>query len=311
MFTYPIVNNMRTTSPSYFHVFPFMLLSLVLWGGCATQPNLTDLQKQVQALVLQAEAAQQEEQQTRDRLSAIESQLDEHDFLVGELIKTEEESNLDTRHLLEKLERTSTMLREQIEQTRSSTQRRDRDLSIRVKAIEGRIDNMVHHPRPGPSQVKTPNPTAPSSNQQRKKSMSHTQTQSTPKDLGVENEASAFRSAYKVYLNGNYDRASSEFQRFVKHYPKTALTPQAFYYLGQSLYVQKHYDPAQQALQHVVTNYPNTKLRSQALYKLGQIMIETDQRSKAQDLWNQVIQDYPDSPEASTAKEQLKKAGLS
>jgi TolA-binding protein len=75
--------------------------------------------------------------------------------------------------------------------------------------------------------------------------------------------------------------------------------------------VQKHYDPAQQALQHIVSNYPNTKYRSQALYKLGQIMIETDQRSKAQALWNQVIQDYPDSPDASNAKEQLKKAGLS
>jgi len=287
------------------------LLFLFMLGGCATEPNLTDLQKQVQSLALQQESAKQEEQQTRERLSAIESQLDEHDFLVGELIKTEEEANLDTRHLLEKLERTSSMLREQIEQTRSSTHRRDQDLSIRVKAIEARIDNMVNRPRSGPSQVKIPGPSSPSANQPDKNSPPASRTQTILKESGVENEASAFRSAYKVYLNGNYDRASSEFQRFVKHYPSTALTPQAFYYLGQSLYVQKQYDPAQQALQHVVTNFPNTKYRSQALYKLGQIMIETDKRSKAQELWNQVIQDYPNTPEADTAKEQLKKAGLS
>jgi len=287
------------------------LLILLMWGGCATEPNLADLQKRVQSLTLQQEAVQQEEKQTRERLSAIESQLDEHDFLVGELIKTEEEANLDTRHLLDKLERTSSMLREQIEQTRSSTHRRDQDLSIRVKAIEARIDNMVNRPRSGPSQVKIPGPSSPSANQPEKNSPPASQTRSIPKESGVENEASAFRSAYKVYLNGNYDRASSEFQRFVKHYPSTALTPQAFYYLGQSLYVQKQYDPAQQALQHVVTNFPNTKYRSQALYKLGQIMIETDKRSKAQELWNQVIQDYPNTPEADTAKEQLKKAGLS
>ena len=292
-------------------VHGWALLSLLFWGGCATEPNLTDLRKQVQTLTLQQEAAQKNSEQARDRLSTIESQLDEHDFLVGELIKTEEEANLDTRHLLEKLERTSTMLREQIEQTRSSTQRRDQDLSIRVKAIEARIDNMVHRPRSGSSQIKTPAPSGAAPNQQEKQAPPPSQTQSIPKNLGVENEASAFRSAYKVYLNGNYDRASSEFQRFVKHYPSTALTPQAFYYLGQSHYVQKHYDPAQQALQQVVTKFPNTKYRSQALNKLGQIMIETDQRSKAQALWNQVIQDYPDSPEARTAKEQLKKAGLS
>ncbi|MCA9464152.1 MAG: tol-pal system protein YbgF, partial [Nitrospira sp.] len=127
----------------------------------------------------------------------------------------------------------------------------------------------------------------------------------------TENEASAFRSAYKVYLNGNYDRATVEFQRFVKHYPDTTLTPQAFYYLGESLYLQKQYDPAKQTLEHVVTSYPNNKYRVSALYKLGQLMLETDQRPKAQELWNRVIQEFPESPEATQAKEQLKKSGLS
>ena len=294
---------------TFLHYLP--LVTILMWSGCAAEPNLTELQQQVQTLTLQQEATQKEEQQSRDRLSTIESQLDEHDFLVGELIKTEEEANLDTRHLLEKLERTSSMLREQIEQTRSSTKRRDQDLSIRVKAIEARIDNMVHRPRSGASQIKTPAVSPQQPSQQEKKSAPSSQAPPIPKGSSVENEASAFRSAYKVFLNGNYDRASNEFQRFVKHYPSTALTPQAFYYLGQSHYVQKQYNPAQQALQHVISHFPNTKYRSQALYKLGQIMIETDKRAHAQKLWNQVIHDYPESPEATTAKEQLKKAGLS
>ncbi len=290
----------------------FSLLAILLGGGCATEPNLTDIQKQVQTLALQQEATQQQEKQTRDRLSAIESQLDEHDFLVGELIKTEEEANLDTRHLLEKLERTSSMLREQIEQTRSSTQRRDQDLSIRVKAIESRIDNILHRPRSEASQVRTPEtPLPPSPKQEESPSSPSSTIESTPSEAGVENEASAFRSAYKGYLNGNYDLASVEFQRFVKHYPSTTLTPQAFYYLGQSLYAQKHYDPAEKALQHIINDYPNSKYRSQALYKLGQIKIETAQPSEAQKIWNQVILDYPGSPEANNAKEQLKQAGLS
>ncbi len=291
--------------------YPFALVVLLFLGGCATTPDLTDLQKQVQMLALQQESAAQQEQQGRERLSTIESQLDEHDFLVGELIKTEEEANLDTRHLLEKLERTSAMLRGQIEKTRTSTQRRDQDLSIRVKAIEARIDNLINRPRSRSTQVKSPSSQSPKANQKESTPTPSSKTPSPPTGSQVENEASAFRSAYKVYLNGNYDRASTEFQRFVKHYPSTALTPQAFFYLGQSLYVQQQYDPAQQALQHIVSKFPNTKYRSQALYRLGQIMLETDQRSKAQSLWNQVIQDYPDSPEANTAKEQLKKAGMS
>lgn len=289
------------------------VMGIALTGGwgCASEPNLTDIQKQVQTLMLQQETSQKQEQKTIDRLEAIESQLDEHDFLVGELIKTEEEASLDTRHLLEKLERTSTLLREQIEQTRSTTQRRDQDLSIRVKALESRIDNVIHQPRSVGSEVTTPQSTNPSLNHQEAQTETSVAPESPSKDAGVENEASAFRSAYKVFLNGNYDRASVEFQRFIKNYPSTTLTPQAYYYLGESFYVQKQYDPAKQALQQVVSNYPSSKYRSHALYKLGHIMLETDQRAKAQELWNKIIQDYPDSPESTQAKEQLKKSGLS
>ena len=170
-------------------IYIVSLLAILLGGGCATEPDLTDIQKQVQTLTQQQETTQQQEKQSRDRLSAIESQLDEHDFLVGELIKTEEEANLDTRHLLEKLERTSSMLREQIEQTRSSTQRRDEDLSIRVKAIEARIDNILFRPRSEASQIKTPASPPPSLNQEASPSTPSSQTKTTPNDSGVENEA--------------------------------------------------------------------------------------------------------------------------
>ncbi len=152
-------------TPKFSNIAIFIGLALTGGWGCATEPNLTDIQKQVQTLIIQQEASHKQEQQILDRMETVESQLDEHDFLVGELIKTEEEASLDTRHLLEKLERTSALLREQIEQTRSTTQRRDQDLSIRVKALESRIDNVIHQPRSVSEslEVTTPNPTSPSS----------------------------------------------------------------------------------------------------------------------------------------------------
>ena len=65
----------------------FIGLSLTGGWGCATEPNLTDIQKQVQTLMIQHEASHKQEQATIGRLETVESQLDEHDFLVGELIK--------------------------------------------------------------------------------------------------------------------------------------------------------------------------------------------------------------------------------
>ena len=277
--------------------------------GCATEPNLTDLKKQVQILTEQQTNFQNKETQILDRIDSIESQLDEHDFLVGELIKTEEEASLDTRNLLDKLERTSARLREQIEQTRTTTKQRDQDLSIRTKAIEARLDNLIHHRRPDtdkqnvtPKRVTKPEVNSPGTSiPPLNKSNNNSQQNST-------NQATAFRAAYKSYLNGQYERASVEFQRFVKQYPTAALTPQANYYLGDSQYIQKRYNEAASTLQHIVTQYPDNKYVAPALFKLGLVMMEMDQTSKAEELWDQVIQQFPDSSEASLAKDQLAKA---
>lgn len=294
--------------------FPGLLL--LFFAGCATEPNLADLKLQVQTLNEQQAAQEKQEQQILERLDTIESQLDEHDFMVGELIKTEEEASLDTRNLLDKLERTSARLRDQIEQTRSSTRQRDQDLSIRVKAIESRMDNLIHQRRPEtPKQVNSPNPdkdkekekaSKPSPNQTDVPSPS----ENSPKGHLIEtsnNQASAFRSAYKSYLNGRYARATVEFQQFVKQYPTGPLTPQAYYYLGDSQYVQKQYQGATSALRHVLAHYPDNKYVPPALFKLGLVMMETDQASKAQEFWDEVIQKFPDSPEATLAKNQIAK----
>ena len=305
---------------SFYFFSGILLIGLI---GCATEPNLADIRKEVQTLNEQQTNFLQQEKQILERLATIESQLDEHDFLVGELIKTEEEASLDTRHLLDKLERTSSHLRDQIEQTRSSTRKREQDLSIRVKAIETRLDNLINQrPSEGPKQVNTPKPNP---NQKPKKvpeKEKSPKTNSNPTDTpsptentsngevveAANNQASAFRTAYKSYLNGRYARATVEFEQFVKQYPSGALTPQAYYYLGDAQYIQKQYKGAARALQHILTEFPENKYVPPALLKLGLVMMETDQAPKAQEFWDEVIQKFPDSPEAEQAKIQIAKA---
>lgn len=297
-----------------------LLISLI---GCATEPNLGDLKKEVQTLNEQQAAFLKQEQQILERLDTIESQLDEHDFLVGELIKTEEEASLDTRNLLDKLERTSSHLRDQIEQTRLSTRQREQDLSIRVKAIESRLDNLINkRPSDEPKQVNTPNPNPnsnPNKEAEKEKALEPNPNQTdTPSPTennsngqlvdASNNQASAFRTAYKSYLNGRYARATVEFQQFIKQYPTGALTPQAYYYLGDAQYIQKQYKGATRALQHILTDFPDNKYVPPALLKLGLVMMETDQVPKAQEFWDEVIEKFPNSPEAELAKIQIAKA---
>ena len=275
--------------------------------GCAGELNLSDLKKQVETLETNQNDFKKREQQYLNRIESLESQVDEHDFLVGELIKTEEEASVDTRNLLTKLERTSARLREQIEQSRASAQRRDQDLSIRAKALESRIDNLLQQQRKRPSKPvvlsEAKDKQAPHTGNT-SKSQNHVNGQVKQ---GPNNQASVFRAAYKVYLNGQYERATVEFSRFLKQYPTAVLTPQAYYYLGDSHYIRKEYDAATKALRHILTKYPESKYVSTALLKLGLVMKETGQRSQAKELWNRVIGEHPNSSEATLAKEQLEK----
>ena len=83
------------------NVFLFGSGVCLVWmlAGCAAEPDLVDLKKQVQKLSENQQDFQKHNQHLLERVETIESKVDEHDFLVGELITTEEEASLDTRHL--------------------------------------------------------------------------------------------------------------------------------------------------------------------------------------------------------------------
>jgi|GEM_PF-1678152 len=289
-------------------VFGWLSLLSAL-SGCSSEPRLTELHAQVKVMNEQQQTLKKEQQQILEHLSGMESKLDEHDFLVGELIRTEEEASLDTHHLLDKLERSSSSLREQIDQTRAATQRRDQDLSIRIKAIEARLENLVQgglSRKPLESFLTTDDVTK---NPRQHPSASRDK-QNPSLDQVTVNQASAFRSAYKAYLNGRYKMAAAQFLRFVEKFPAASLTPQAYYYLGDAQYIQKDYQAAAQTFRQVLTHYPDDHYVPPAMYKLGLVLRETDEISKAQQLWNQIIRDYPDLPEAALAQEQLAKARI-
>ena len=86
---------------------------------------------------------------------------------------------------------------------------------------------------------------------------------------------SAFNLAYNDYLNGKFDLAVSGFQRFIKDFPSTSLTPNAHYWLGESYYGQKDYIRAMQSFEHVVNEYAGNEKVPAALFKLGLSAAET------------------------------------
>lgn len=116
---------------------------------------------------------------------------------------------------------------------------------------------------------------------------------------------SAFNLAYNDFLNGKYDLAVAGFQRFTKDFSGTSLTPNAHYWLGESLYNQKDYARATTTFEYLVAEYPGNEKVSAALYKLGLATAETGDLVKSRKYLKRVIEEFPSSDEAKLAKNKL------
>ncbi len=116
---------------------------------------------------------------------------------------------------------------------------------------------------------------------------------------------SAFNLAYNHYLTGKYELAVVGFQRFVKEFPGTSLTPNAYYWLGESYYQQKDYMRAMQAFEYVAAEFPATEKMPGALFKLGLAAGETGDLAKLKKHLKRVIEEFPISDEAKLAKMRL------
>lgn len=115
----------------------------------------------------------------------------------------------------------------------------------------------------------------------------------------------AFNLAYNDYLNGKYELAAAGFQRFVKDFSGTSLSPNAHYWMGESYYNLKDYGRAIQTFEFLVAEYPGNEKTSAALYKIGLSTAETGDLAKSRKNLKRVLEEFPASDESRLAKNKL------
>jgi tol-pal system protein YbgF len=118
--------------------------------------------------------------------------------------------------------------------------------------------------------------------------------------------AAAYDIAFKAIRACDYVSASRDFRGFIQKYPSDALTPNAFYWLGESYYATMNYPVAVEAFQHLLTQFPQSEKAPDALLKLGYCQIELKQVPQAKATLTAVGSKYPGSKAASLAKERLR-----
>jgi len=114
-----------------------------------------------------------------------------------------------------------------------------------------------------------------------------------------------YDQAMQRFRTGDFPGAREGFTRFLGLYPKTDLSSNAQFWLGESYFAEKKYDEAIVAYDKVVKEYPKSEKVSSALLKEGMAFLEKGDKKTGIILLKKVIREYPQSNQAQIAQRKL------
>lgn len=126
-------------------------------------------------------------------------------------------------------------------------------------------------------------------------------TPATPGD-----EKGDYDQAFNALKDGRYAESARRFQAFISQYPNSELTPNSYYWLGESYYVTQNYPISLDTFQKLLAQFPNSQKAPDALLKVGYCQYEMKKWDQAEATLNQVVQKYPDTTVARLAQGRLR-----
>ena len=119
-----------------------------------------------------------------------------------------------------------------------------------------------------------------------------------------------YDSALHDILTKKYDLAQSEFQDYLKYYPKTDYASNAVFYLGEIAFVQGKYPEALDHYSDVIANFPNSFKLGAARYKRGATYIAMGDKAKGIADLRAVTRLFPKTDEDQAARTKLRELGV-
>jgi tol-pal system protein YbgF len=123
----------------------------------------------------------------------------------------------------------------------------------------------------------------------------------TPADL--------FTQATADYQRGQFDLARQGFQEYVDTFPKTDLSDDAAYWIGECYAAQKKPREAIAAWERLIRQYPNSDKGAAAHLKKGLAHLDLGEKAQAIVEIQFVVHEYPRSDEAKSARQRLRTLG--
>lgn len=123
------------------------------------------------------------------------------------------------------------------------------------------------------------------------------------KELG---EQELYAVAKKLFDEGDKANARTQFENFIKKYPRSENADNARFWIADSYFSEKWFEKAILEYQKVLEDYPKSNKAAAAKLKQGYAFAELGEKANARLILNELLKKHPDSNEAKFAKEKLK-----
>ena len=122
-----------------------------------------------------------------------------------------------------------------------------------------------------------------------------------------EGEEAAYRAAYELVREREFDEAVAAFTAFLTDFPFDRYAPNAHYWLGELYLVLDPPDPelARQNFKLLLDQYPADPKVPDALYKLGRVQFIKGNSQRSKEYLDEVIREYPSHAAAQLARQFL------
>ena len=301
----------RSVSPVRISSGLIGLLLLCVWlGGCASQQEVSGLQRQIWAarrdleknkaqvdelektMTAQLKEYDSDSQPLRRNQAAVGAQLERLEVELGRLNGLLEESAAMNDRTGERISEMQQRQMESMLEVRKSVEDLDRRMALMASYL-GLQELAVSSTSNVATKQKTGKamPAAP-------------KVQTATKQPASDAEA-LYNKAFQLFRGGQFEAARTEFSNYLRRYPKTELADNSQFWLGECYYAEKKYREAIAAYEKTIKNYPKSDKVSSAMLKQGMAFLQLGDNTAGKILLKKVVKTYPDSNQAKIAKSKL------
>ncbi|MEP6484806.1 MAG: tol-pal system protein YbgF [Rudaea sp.] len=259
--------------------------------------------------------AQAQRMSLAERVSALEQQSQGHGGAQGSTELVNQINALQSQ--VQTLQGQVEELRHQLDEMKNRSKEQYIDLDSRIGRMEGRNTSGAAPANAAPvDNGSLPDVALGGSNAPPPQPATRAETtelaSNAPIDNGMppapnpDDAKASYDQAFAALKDGRYAESARRFQLFIQQYPSSDLTPNAYYWLGESYYVTQNYPISLDTFRKLLTQYPDSQKAPDALLKIGYCQYELKQWDQAELTLNQVVQKYPNTTVASLAQGRLR-----